>query len=340
MEYRNLGRTGVKVSPLCLGAMNFGMAAEEDDSIAIIHRALDAGINFIDTANVYSRGLSEQIVGKALAGGRRDRVVLATKVFGTMDDDDPNKQGGTRRHVIEQCHASLERLGTDYIDLYQIHRPTSEYPFDETLRALDDLIRAGKVRYIGVSTFPAWRILESLWISRELGLNRVVCEQPPYNLLDRRVEREVIPLALTYGVGIIPWSPLASGRFSGRYQRGESPPADSRLQNAIEETGQDLDYFMTPGIWAVIEGVQALADEQGVPLSQYALAWVTGQPGVTAPIIGPRTLAHLEDNLASLEVSISADELARIDQIIPPGTFQRDYYQNADFGPSRQSWLG
>ncbi|MCA9924180.1 MAG: aldo/keto reductase, partial [Anaerolineales bacterium] len=173
MEYRNLGRTGVKVSPLCLGAMNFGMAAEEKESIEIIDAALDAGINFIDTANVYSRGVSEEIVGKALRqNGKRDRIVLATKVWARMDDDDPNAQWGTRRHIIEQCEASLKRLQTEYIDLYQIHRPSSEYPIDETLRALDDLIRDGKVRYIGTSTFAAWQIVESLWVSREYGLNR------------------------------------------------------------------------------------------------------------------------------------------------------------------------
>ncbi|MCA9926906.1 MAG: aldo/keto reductase, partial [Anaerolineales bacterium] len=204
MEYRNLGRTGVKVSPLCLGAMNFGMAAEEKESIEIIDAALDVGINFIDTANVYSRGVSEEIVGKALRQkGKRDRIVLATKVWARMDDNDPNAQWGTRRHIIEQCEASLKRLQTDTIDLYQIHRPSSEYPIDETLRALDDLIRDGKVRYIGTSTFAAWQIVESLWVSREYGLNRFVCEQPPYNLLDRRIEREMLPMAQTYGIGII-----------------------------------------------------------------------------------------------------------------------------------------
>lgn len=337
MEYRNLGRTGVKVSPLCLGAMNFGMTTEEADSITIIHRAIDAGINFIDTANVYSRGISEQVTGKALQG-RRDRVVLATKVYGRMDDDDINAQWGTRRHIIEQCEASLKRLQTDYIDLYQIHRPNAEYPIDETLRALDDLIRAGKVRYIGTSTFAAWQLLESLWASKEYGLNRFICEQPPYNLLDRQVERELIPMAQTYGIGIIPWSPLASGRLSGRYKRGEDAPGDSRLARAVERSGNTLDHYLTGDMYDVIEGVERLAGEQGHSLSQFALAWVTQQPGVTSAIIGPRTMAHLEGNLASLVVEITDEDRRQVDAIIPPGRCVRDYTEGADWTPPAYRW--
>ena len=204
MEYRSLGRTGVQVSELCLGCMMFGGKTSPEDSYAIIDRALDAGINFLDTANVYSRGRSEEVTGEALKrNGKRQSVVLATKVHGKMSDDEPNASGNSRRHIVEQCEASLRRLQTDYIDLYQIHRPQPSIPIDETLRAMDDLIRSGKVRYIGTSTFAAWQVLESLWVAKELGLNRFVCEQPPYNLLDRRIERELLPMAQTYGVGII-----------------------------------------------------------------------------------------------------------------------------------------
>ncbi|HEU5098816.1 MAG TPA: aldo/keto reductase, partial [Roseiflexaceae bacterium] len=229
MEHRQFGRTGVQVSVLCLGCMMFGGKTGPEESYAIIDRALDAGINFLDTANVYSRGRSEEVTGAALKrNGKRQRVVLATKVHGTMDDDDPNAQGNSRRHIIEQCDASLRRLQTDYIDLYQIHRPRPEIAIDETLRALDDLVRAGKVRYIGTSTFAAWQLVETLWASKELGLNRFVCEQPPYNLLDRRIERELLPMARTFGLAIIPWSPIAGGLLSGKYNRSDPTPADAR----------------------------------------------------------------------------------------------------------------
>src|ERR687894_1028998 len=222
VEYRNLGRTGAKVSEICLGCMMFGDRTSDEDSADIIDRAIDGGLNFLDTANVYTRGASEEAVGKALKrNGKRDSIVLATKVHGSMDEHDPNAAGNHRRHIIEQCEASLRRLQVDYIDLYQIHRPSSEVPIDETLRALDDLIRAGKVRYIGTSTFAAWQLVEALWVAKELALNRFVCEQPPYNLLDRRVERELLPMARTFGIGIIPWSPIAGGLLSGKYHRGD-----------------------------------------------------------------------------------------------------------------------
>ena len=214
LEYRNFGRTGVKVSNLCLGCMMFGGKTNAPDSYAIIDRAIDAGINFLDTANVYSRGKSEEITGDALKrNGKRQNVILATKVHGQMGED-PNQFGNSRRHIIEQCEASLRRLQTDYIDLYQIHRPQPDIPIDETLRAMDDLIRSGKVRYIGTSTFAAWQVVESLWISKELGLNRFICEQPPYHILDRRIERELIPMAQTFGMAVIPWSPLAGGMLN------------------------------------------------------------------------------------------------------------------------------
>ncbi|MGI5916250.1 MAG: aldo/keto reductase, partial [Anaerolineae bacterium] len=207
MEYRNLGRTGVRVSTLCLGCMMFGGRTEEGPSMDIIDRAIDAGINFLDTANVYSRGRSEEVVGRALKrNGKRDRIILATKVHGRMDDDDVNAAGNHRQHIIRQVEESLRRLQTDYIDLYQIHRPSSDVPIDETLRALDDLIRSGKVRYIGTSTYAAWQLMEALMVARELGLNRFVSEQPPYHLLDRRIERELVPFVLTYGTALVSWS--------------------------------------------------------------------------------------------------------------------------------------
>jgi aryl-alcohol dehydrogenase-like predicted oxidoreductase len=231
VELRNFGRTGVKVSSLCLGCMMFGGRTNATDSYDIIDRALDAGINFLDTANVYSVGRSEEVTGEALKrNGRRNDIFLATKVHGKMGEG-PNDLGNSRRHIIEQCEASLRRLGTDWIDLYQIHRPQPEIAIDETLRALDDLVRSGKVRYIGTTTFGAWQVVEALWASKELGLNRFVSEQPPYNLLDRRVERELLPMARTYGLAIIPWSPIGGGLLSGKYRRGEQAPDDARFAN-------------------------------------------------------------------------------------------------------------
>jgi aryl-alcohol dehydrogenase-like predicted oxidoreductase len=334
MEYRPLGRTGVEVSALCLGCMNFGWGTEEEDSIRIIHRAMDAGINFLDTANVYGRGASETITGKALAmDNRRDRVFLATKVHGKMDDNDPNAQGNHRYHLMKACEDSLRRLQTDHIDLYQIHRPDPSVPIDETLRALDDLIRSGKVRYIGTSTFAAWQLVESLWVSKELGLNRFVCEQPPYNLLDRRIERELLPFCRTYGFGVIPWSPLAGGLLTGKYRKGAPRPQGARYEKENSAPFQ-RDHARA---FDLIEAVIALAESKGVAPSQFALAWVAGQPGVTSPIIGPRTMEQLEDNLAALQVKLSDEDRAEVDRIIEPGSHVSVYYQ-ADFGPNAR-WM-
>lgn len=336
MEYRQLGRTGLKVSVLCLGCMMFGGKTGPEDSYDIIDRAIDAGINFLDTANVYSRGRSEEVTGAALKrNGTRQRIVLATKVHGTMDDNDPNMQGNSRRHIIEQCDASLKRLQTDYIDLYQIHRPRPEIAIDETLRALDDLIRAGKVRYIGTSTFAAWQLIESLWASKELGLNRFVCEQPPYNLLDRRIERELIPMAQTYGIGLIPWSPIAGGLLSGKYRRNDPPPAEARYANV--QGNPIMERRFNDRIFDVIEGLEPLVKEKGSTPAQFALAWVAQQPGVTSPIIGPRTIEQLEDNLGALNVTITTEDRARIDQIIPPGRMVSPFYE-ANFGPHVYRW--
>ncbi len=329
MEYRALGRTGVQVSELCLGAMMFGGPTDEADSIAILDRALDAGINFLDTANVYSRGRSEEVVGAALrANGKRDVVVLASKVHGRMDDDDPNAAGNSRRHVVAQCDASLRRLGTDWIDLYQVHRPSPAVPIDETLRALDDLVHAGKIRYIGFSTFAAWQVVESIYVAKELGVNRVVCEQPPYNLLDRRIERELVPVAQTYGLALIPWSPIASGFLTGKYRRDEEHPPDSRL---ARQHGGTREYGAAA--FDVLDVVEAIAREKGCTPSQLAVAWCAAQPAVTSPIIGPRTMEQLEDNLGSIAVELTSHECGRLDAVAPPGGSVVDYYQ-ADFGPS------
>jgi aryl-alcohol dehydrogenase-like predicted oxidoreductase len=336
MEYRNLGRTGVKVSALCLGCMMFGGKTNQEDSIPIIERAIDQGINFLDIANVYSRGRSEEVVGEALKlSGKRGRIVLATKVFGTMDDDDPNAWHSHRRHIIEQCEASLNRLQTDYIDLYQIHRPTSEIPIDETLRALDDLVRSGKVRYIGTSTFAAWQLVESLWASKEFGLNRFVSEQPPYHLLDRRIERELIPMAQTYGLAILPWSPLAGGFLTGKYARGESRPTGTRFYS--EKSNDWADNHFTDSAFDALELVQQITQEKGCTISQFALAWCAQQPGITSPIIGPRTMEQLEDNLIAADIMVTDEDRATIDKAIPSGRAIVPYYQ-ADFGPHKFRW--
>jgi aryl-alcohol dehydrogenase-like predicted oxidoreductase len=330
MDYRSLGRTGVKVSPLCLGCLNFGSKADLETSYRIIDRALEAGINFLDTANVYGRGKSEQVTGAALKrNGRRDRVVLATKVHGRMDDHDPNAAGNSRRHIISECEASLRRLQTDYIDLYQIHRPQSDIPADETLRALDDLIRTGKVRYAGSSTYAAWQLMESLMVSREEGLHRFVCEQPPYNLLDRRIERELIPFAQTYGVALIPWSPLGGGLLTGRYTREVQRPAD--LNRYKGEDGY-LNSILTEGFFDRIGPFCELAKAKGCSPSQLALAWCLHRPGVTSPIIGPRTMEHLEDQLKALEVALTPADHKKLDELFPPGGMISSFY-SADFGP-------
>jgi aryl-alcohol dehydrogenase-like predicted oxidoreductase len=314
MEYRSLGRTGVQVSALCLGCMNFGFPTPEDESLNMIDAALDKGINFLDTANVYNRGRSEEIVGKALQrNGKRSRIVLATKVHGRMSDDDVLAAGNNRRHIIEQCEASLRRLQTDYIDLYQIHRPDSNVPIDETLRALDDLVRSGKVRYLGTSTYPAWRVLDALWASKELGLNRFVTEQPPYHLLDRSIERELIPLAQTYGLAILPWSPLARGFLSGKYVRGQEIPGDSRVARDMQGPfGERTRKHFSDLAYGVLDVVGEIAKEKGCTVSQAALAWCIRQPGITSPIIGPRTMEHLTDNLGAVTVAITdADRAPR-----------------------------
>jgi aryl-alcohol dehydrogenase-like predicted oxidoreductase len=321
LEHRKLGSTGVQVSPLCLGAMMFGAWGNTDheDSIRIIHRALDAGVNFIDTADVYSRGESEEIVGKALAGGRRDSVVLATKVHGKMDDHDPNQFGNSRRWIVREVENSLRRLKTDWIDLYQIHRPELDTDIDETLGALSELVRAGKVRSIGSSTFPAHQIVEAQWVAEKRGRERFVCEQPPYSMLIRRVEADVLPVCERYGMGVIPWSPLAGGWLSGRYRKGGDSPGQSRRAQMLPSR-YDMSIPANQAKLAAAQALGDLAEEAGMPLVEMALAFVVNHPAVTAAIVGPRTMEQLEGQLPALERTLSADVLDRIDEIVPPGT--------------------
>jgi len=336
MDYRALGRTGVEVSPLCLGAMMFGDWGnrDHDEGVRIIHRALDAGINFIDTADVYSRGESEEIVGKALAGGRRDDVVLATKVHGRMGDD-PNQFGNSRRWIIREVEASLKRLQTDWIDLYQIHRPEPDTDIDETLGALSDLVRQGKVRYIGSSTFPPSQIVEAQWVARERGRERFVCEQPPYSLLVRGVENDVLPTCRRYGMGVIPWGPLAGGWLSGRWRKGQEPPQSSRADRIPGR--YDLSIPGNQRKLEATEQLATLAEEAGLSLIHLGLAFVINHPAVTAAIIGPRTMEHLDSQLGAADVKLDAAILDRIDEIVAPGTNVNPAdggWQNPDLEPA------
>jgi aryl-alcohol dehydrogenase-like predicted oxidoreductase len=319
MQLRTLGQTGIKVSPYCLGAMMFGAWGnpDHDDSIRIIHAALDAGINFIDTADVYSAGESEEIVGKALAG-RRDAVVLATKAHASMGDD-PNMSGNSRRWLVREVDNSLRRLQTDYIDLYQIHRPDPTTDIEETLSALTDLVRDGKVRAIGSSTFPPEQIVEAQWVAERRGLQRFRCEQPPYSILTRSVETGVLPTCQRYGMGVISWSPLGGGWLSGKYRRGtEIDMTSGRAQRIPARFDPSL-----PGNAAKLDAVEhlvTLADEIDATVAQLAVAFVISHPGVTSAIIGPRTMEHLTSLLEGTEVVLDDAVLDRIDDIVPPGT--------------------
>jgi 1-deoxyxylulose-5-phosphate synthase len=322
VEYRTLGRTGVMVTPLCLGAMNFGGPTPEDESLQIINCALDGGINFIDTANVYNAGESEKIVGKALkANGKRDQVVLATKVHGEVGTG-PNEHGNSRYHILKACEDSLHRLQTDHIDLYQLHRPVLNLPIDETLRALDDLVSQGKVVYIGCSTFPAWKVMEGLATSEKLHLVRFVSEQPPYNLLDRRIENELIPLALQYNLAILPWSPLAGGILAGRYDAGI--PEGSR---GARSGAMFRDRLSERGI-EVARQVGQMAKAKGITTAQMALLWCMLQPGVTSPIIGPRTMEHIQSFLPVMDMTISPEELQKFDELVHPGNVVADFHNS------------
>jgi aryl-alcohol dehydrogenase-like predicted oxidoreductase len=319
MDQRTLARTGVHVSPLCLGAMMFGAWGETDHDtcVRIVHRALDAGINFIDTADVYSRGESEQIVGKALAGGRRDHVVLATKFHGTMGDD-PNQSGNSRRWIFREVEASLKRLGTDWIDLYQVHRWDPWTDHEETLGALSDLVAQGKVRYVGSSTYPAAQIVRAQWVARERGLQRFVCEQPPYSILARGIEADVLPTCREHGIGVIAWSPLGGGWLSGRWRKGAEDLTSRR--SALVPQRYDLSLPANQVKLEAADALGRLADDAGISLIDMALAFVIRHPAVTAAIIGPRTLEQLESQLGAADVTLDAALLDRIDEIVAPGT--------------------
>ena len=312
MEYRNLGRAGVKVSPLCLGTAGFGGRVEAATAIALVHAALDAGINMLDTANIYTQGRSEELVGQAIKG-RRDRIVLASKVYNKVGEG-PNDRGSSRYHIMAQVEASLRRLQTDHLDLYQLHRPDPTTPLEETLRALDDLRRQGKVRYFGTSMFPAWQLCTALWTSDRLGLAPIVSEQPRYNLLYRGVEAEVLPFCREYGIAVLPFSPLQRGWLTGKYRRGQPAPAGSRLA-AGRYDPDDREHMAK---FDALEALEEIAAAKRTTLSQLALVWLVAQPGVTAPILGPRTLDQLHDNLGALEVKITAEDCATIDRIVAP----------------------
>jgi aryl-alcohol dehydrogenase-like predicted oxidoreductase len=312
MRYRTLGRTGIKVSPYALGAMMFGAVGnpDHDDSIKIIHRAMDAGINFVDTADMYSHGESEQIVGKALKG-RRDDVVLATKARLPMGED-PNRQGASRRWLVRALEDSLRRLETDYVDLYQVHRPDDDTDIEETLSALTDLVRAGKVRAFGTSSLPASDIVQAHWVAERRGLIRLRTEQPPYSILDRGIEREVLPVVQEYGMGALVWSPLAGGLLTGRYRKNQ--------QNTTHRSQFGFKYLSDEHRLDVVEQLIPLAHGAGIPLTHLAMAFVLAHPGVTSAIIGPRTMEHLDDLLAGVDVTLTDEILDRIDAIVPPGT--------------------
>jgi aryl-alcohol dehydrogenase-like predicted oxidoreductase len=322
MQYRSLGRTGMMVSPLAIGTFNFGGPTPGDDPIAIMRRALEVGINFFDVANSYNEGRSEEMLGRAIAEfADRDQVVIATKVHYPVGAG-PNDRGNSRLHIIRECERSLKRMKLDHIDLYQIHRPDFDIPAEETLSALDDLVRQGKVRYIGSSTHPAWKVMEAVGISKARGWARYVAEQPPYNLLDRRVENELVPMCLSHGIGLIPYAPLAQGVLAGRYTSKSDLPSDSR---AVVRGGAYADRVNDKGIAVGVE-VARLAIDAGITPAQLAMAWVKDRPAVVAPIFGPRTLAQLEDVMPVLDLNFP-DELEPVfDQLVPPGSAVTNFH--------------
>lgn len=325
MPYRLFGRTGVKVAPLALGTANFGRPTPEGEAERIINHALEMGINLIDTGNTYADGDSERIIGRVLQrNGRRHHVFLATKAHYPTGSG-PNDRGNSRLHLLRACEESLRRLQVDHIDLYQLHRPDPQTPIAETLSALTDLVRQGKVRYVGCSTFPAWGVMEALLVSELRGYERFVSEQPPYNLLDRRIENELLPLAAAYDLAVIPWSPLAMGVLAGRYNDETKYPPDSR---AALQGGIYAERITARGIAAGRE-FSRIAAEMGVSAAQLAVLWVKEQPGITAPLIGPRTLEQLEHLLPVMEMTLPADVRAACDALVPPGSAAVNFHNTA-----------
>lgn len=327
MEYRLLGRTGVRISPLCLGTANFADPTPEKECIDIVKRAVDAGINMIDSADAYAKGESERILGKALSqGGIRDKVLVATKVHYPMGTG-PNDRGNSRLHIIKACEDSLRRMNTDYIDIYQMHRPDSETAVEETLGALTDLVQQGKIRYAGSSTHPAWQIMEALAVSERRGYTRYILEQPPYNLLDRRIENEIVPLCKAHGLGIIAWSPMAMGVLIGRYSSAEDYPEDSRAEL---RGGIYAERVTEKGI-AVGRRFVELAKETGISPAQLSILWVKDQDGITAPIIGPRTMDQLEELIPVAEMVLDDDIRQACDELVPPGSAAANFYNSAEW---------
>ena len=327
MEYRLLGRTGLKVSPLCLGTANFADPTPEEECIAIVNRAIDAGINLIDTGNNYAKGECERVVGKALSlNNNRQKMVLATKVHYPMGPG-PNDSGNSRLHILKACEDSLRRLNTDYIDIYQIHRPSPDIAVEETLGALTDLVRQGKIRYAGCSTHPAWQVMEALMVSEKYGYAKYILEQSPYNLLDRRIENELIPLCKAYGLGIIAWAPMAMGVLIGRYSSAEDYPADSR---AALRGGIYAERVTEKGIEVGDRFVQ-LAKESGISPAQLSILWVKNQDGITAPLIGPRSVKQLEELLPVLEMQLDKDMKESCDGLVPPGSAAANFFNSAEW---------
>jgi aryl-alcohol dehydrogenase-like predicted oxidoreductase len=333
MQYRNLGTTGVSVSNLCLGAMLLGPFGnrDPDESVRMIHAALDAGINFIDTADVYSRGVSEEIVGRALAGVRDD-VVISTKFHGDMGGD-RNRRGNSRRWIMRACEDSLRRLGTDWIDLYFAHRPETDIDLDETLGALSDLVHQGKVRYLGCSTFPAEQIVEAQWTSQRRARERFVCEQPPYSIFARAAEGAVLPTCERYGMGVIPWSPLNGGWLTGRYRRGAELPTKGRIRALPERYDPALPAVARK--YDLIEELAVVADEAGCSLTHLALGFVLRHRAITAAIIGPRTMEQLLDQLPASDLVLDDAVMDRIDEIVPPGTDVDPFDDGTYLAPER-----
>ena len=331
MEYRALGRSGLKVSPLCVGTFNFSNPTPEPEAVRIVDCAFAAGINFFDVSNSYNEGESERYLGGAVSRLRiRHQVVISTKVHFRVDEG-PNDLGNSRLHILRACEDSLHRLGTDYIDLYQLHRPSFDIPVEEPLGTLSDLVRQGKVRYIGCSTHPAWKIVECLMVSQINGFARFISEQPPYNLLDRRIENKLVPACLAHGVGIIPYAPVAQGVLAGRYTNAEHFPADSR---AARRGGMYAGRVNDAGIRVGIE-VAALAKRHGLTPAQLALAWVKDRPGIVAPVFGPRTLEQLEQILPVLDLRLPGEIAAACDELVPPDSAVSDFHNNASWMKQR-----
>ena len=331
-RYRRLGRTGVKVSPICLGTDNYGHATPEDEAIRIVNRALDAGINLLDTANAYR---SEPIVGKALAeNGKRHQVIVATKVHHPVGPG-PNDRDLSRLHIMQQCERSLRRLQTDYIDLYQLHRPCFHIPVDETLSALTDLVRQGKVRYIGCSTHPAWKVMEALMVSELKGYARYISEQSPYNLLDRRIENELIPMCQAHGLGILCWSPMAMGILAGRYVGWDGDPENYPAGSRAARARGIYAERVTPQAVEVGNQFVNLAKEYGISPAQLAMLWVKDQEGVTAPLVGARTVEQLEHILPVMEMDLDESVRAACDELVPPGTNVANFLNTALWGKQR-----